>query len=75
MVETRNKELRRRVGLNPWADRAVQIYSNGYGKNIVFVMNQLGGVGAGKSMFNGRYTQVDGVKSPGMEGGPTKAIY
>jgi len=25
-------------------------------------MNQLGGVGAGRSMFNGRFTQVDGVK-------------
>lgn len=26
-------------------------------------MNQLGGVGAGQSMFNGRFTQVDGVHS------------
>jgi len=54
-----------RVGLDNWADRAVQINANGsvYGRNMIFVMNQLGGVGAGKSMFNipGRYTSKDGV--------------
>ena len=50
-----------RVGLDNWANLAIQTYSNGYGRNKLFVMNQLGGVGAGKSMFNGRFTQVDGV--------------
>jgi hypothetical protein len=50
-----------RVGLDNWANRAVQTYSNGYGRNKLFTMNQLGGVGVGKSMFNGRFTQVDGV--------------
>jgi hypothetical protein len=50
-----------RVGLDNWANVAVQTYSNGYGKNKLFCMNQLGGVGAGKSMFNGRFTQTDGV--------------
>lgn len=54
-----------RVGLDNWANLAIQTYSNGYGRNKLFVMNQLGGVGAGKSMFNGRYTQVDGVHSAG----------
>ena len=52
-----------RVGLDNWSNLAVQTYSNGYGRNKLFVMNQLGGVGAGKSMFNGRFTQVDGVHS------------
>jgi hypothetical protein len=52
-----------RVGLDNWANLAIQTYSNGYGRNKLFVMNQLGGVGAGRSMFNGRFTQVDGVKS------------
>jgi hypothetical protein len=52
-----------RVGLDNWANVAIQTYSNGYGRNKIFIMNQLGGVGAGKSMFNGRYTQVDGVRS------------
>ena len=50
-----------RVGLDPWANNAVQTYSNGYGRNKLFVINQLGGVGAGQSMFNRRFTQVDGV--------------
>ena len=53
-----------RVGLDNWANLAVQTYSNGYGKNKLFCMNQLGGVGAGKSMFNGRFTRVDGVHCP-----------
>ena len=51
-----------RVGLDPWANVAIQTYSNGYGRNKLFVMNQLGGVGAGHSMFNGRFTQVDGAR-------------
>ena len=50
-----------RVGLDNWANVAVQTYSNGYGKDKLVCMNQLGGVGAGKSMFNGRFTQADGV--------------
>jgi hypothetical protein len=50
-----------RVGLGPWANTAVQTYSNGYGRNKLFVINQLGGVGAGQSMFNRRFTQVDGL--------------
>jgi len=54
-----------RVGLDNWANVAIQTYSNGYGRNKLFIMNQLGGVGVGKSMFNGRFTQVDGVHSAG----------
>jgi hypothetical protein len=56
-----------RVGLDHWANTAVQTYSNGYGRNKLFCMNQLGGVGAGKSMFNGRFTQTDGVHCPIQE--------
>jgi len=52
-----------RVGLDNWANVAVQTYSNGYGRNKLFYMNQLGGVGQSMSMFNGRFTQVDGVRS------------
>jgi hypothetical protein len=50
-----------RVGLDNWANVAVQTYSNGIGRNKLFCMNQLGGVGAGKSMFNGRFSRADGV--------------
>jgi hypothetical protein len=50
-----------RVGLDNWSNTAVQTYSNGYGNDKLVCMNQLGGVGAGKSMFNGRFTQVDGT--------------
>jgi len=50
-----------RVGLDNWANLAVQTYSNGYGRNKLFYLNQLGGVGAGQSMFNGRFSQKDGV--------------
>jgi len=50
-----------RVGLDNWANVAVQTYSNGYGKNKLFVVNQLGGVGAGRSMFNIKYTQKRGT--------------
>jgi hypothetical protein len=52
-----------RVGLDNWANTAIQTYSNGYGRNKLFTLNQLGGVGVGKSMFNGRFTQVDGTRS------------
>ena len=52
--------LTSRVGLNNWSNAAVQMYSNGYGRNKLFIMNQLGGVGAGKSMFNGPFVQKRG---------------
>jgi hypothetical protein len=55
-----------RIGLNNWSDRAVQINANGSvkGRNMIFIVNQLGGVGVGKSMFNvpGSYTKKDGVR-------------
>lgn len=65
--------LTSRVGLNSWSDRAVQINANGSvrGRNMIFVVNQLGGVGRGKSQFNvpGSYTNKDGVRNRSYEFG------
>ena len=44
-----------RVGLDGWSNRDIQISSNGRGRLQMFFMNQLGGVGAGHSMFGGRF--------------------
>ena len=56
-----------RVGLNSWSDRTIQINAHGSirGRNMIFVVNQLGGVGRGKSQFNvpGSYTNKDGVRN------------
>ena len=58
--------LTSRVGLGPWADRAIQINANGSirGRNMIFIVNQLSGVGRGKSQFNvpGSYATKDGVR-------------
>ena len=55
-----------RVGLGYRSDRWVQIKSTGtpYQRSLVFCINQLGGVGAGHSMFYvaGKYVSPDGVK-------------
>jgi hypothetical protein len=42
------------VGLDNWADRAVKINSIGTPatRSTIFTMNQLGGIGNGRSMFN-----------------------
>ena len=62
-----------RVGLDTWSNRSVQINANGSvkGRNMIFVVNQLGGVGVGKSMFNvpGSYTNKDGVLNRSYEFG------
>jgi hypothetical protein len=50
------------VGLDPWADRSSRTFSIGMNRNKLFVMNQLGGVGVGRSMFNVNYTNKDGVR-------------
>jgi hypothetical protein len=50
------------VGLDPWSDRASRILSIGTNRNKLFIMNQLGGVGVGRSMFNVYYTNKDGVR-------------
>ena len=53
------------VGLSYWSSRAMLIHANGQNdRNMVFCLNQLGGVGANKSMFRtaGSYARKDGVK-------------
>jgi hypothetical protein len=42
------------VGKQNWANRDIKINANGQNKTrqVVFCMNQLGGVGAGRSQFN-----------------------
>jgi len=50
---SRKQGLAPRGAKDHWANRATQILSDGSvkGRNTVFSMNQLGGVGAGKSQF------------------------
>ena len=58
--------LTSRVGLGYRSDRWVQIKSTEtlYKRGLIFCINQLGGVGAGHSMFHvaGKYVSPDGVK-------------
>jgi hypothetical protein len=55
-----------RVALGYRSNRAVKIEANGtvHGRNLIFNINQLGGVGVGHSMFNvaGSYSRPDGAK-------------
>ena len=57
------------VGLSYWANRSVLLHANGQNasRNHVFCINQLGGVGAGNSMFrtSGSYARKDGVLKNG----------
>ena len=50
------------VGLDSWADRASRSFSVGTNRDKLVVMNQLGGVGVGRSMFNVNYAHKDGAK-------------
>lgn len=50
-----------RVGLTNWSNPAVQTNSNGQGRFKLICVNQLGGVGVGRSMFGGAFTQVRGI--------------
>ena len=49
------------TGLNNWSNRAVKINANGspQQRRIVFCMNQLGGVGVGKSQFRTASTSAN----------------
>jgi hypothetical protein len=55
-----------RVGLDNWANLAVQTFADGsiQGRSTIFYMNQLGGVGRGKSPFSvaSSFTQKRGAK-------------
>jgi len=57
------------VGLSYWGNRAILIRANGQNesRNQVFCLNQLGGVGAGKSMFRtaNSYARKSGVQKNG----------
>jgi hypothetical protein len=51
----------------PWANRAMQMRAWGDKRNVIFVMNQIGGVGRAKSQFkvgNG-INNPDGVRNRG----------
>ena len=49
------------VGLDTWSSRVSRNSSFGSNRHRLVYMNQLGGVGAGRSMFNVGYTHKDGV--------------
>jgi hypothetical protein len=55
-----------KVGLGSWASRSTLLHANGQNatRKLVFCMNQLGGVGAGNSMFRtaGSYARKSGVQ-------------
>ena len=62
----RKQGIPSRVALGYRSNRAVQIEANGtaYGRNLIFSINQLGGVGAGHSMFRvaGKYFNPRGIR-------------
>jgi len=63
---SRKEGLTGRVGLGYRSDRKIQFKSSAtpVQRNTIFCMNQLGGVGAGHSMFNvaGTYHRPDSAK-------------
>jgi hypothetical protein len=62
----RKQGVASRVGLGYRSNRAVQIEANGtaYGRSLIFHINQLGGVGAGHSMFHvaGKFFHPRGMR-------------
>lgn len=56
---SKKQGLTSRVGLNNWTNPVIQARSNGIGRNLVFRINQLGGIGRRNTMFA---TNADGVK-------------
>ncbi len=62
----KKQDLVSRVGLGHWANDHVARLANGQNasRNVVFCMNQLGGVGAGKSMFRtaNSYAKKSGIQ-------------
>jgi hypothetical protein len=63
---SKKQGLASRVGRNHWSNFAIQAQSNGSvkGRNTVFFLNQLGGVGRGNSQFSiaGSFARKDGVR-------------
>jgi len=57
-----------RVGLDAWANYPIQTNANGIGRTKLFIMNQLGGVGVGRSMFNTSFVQPRGLMKNDVHG-------
>jgi hypothetical protein len=59
-----------RVGLSNWSNAEIQMRSNGIGRDRLFCMNQIGGVGRGRSMFNtpGAYCPMSGTSETHRRG-------
>ena len=55
-----------RIGTNNWSNSVIQSQANGSikGRKMIFCVNQLGGIGVGRSQFKvaGFVHRVDGVK-------------
>lgn len=54
------------VGHDRWATKAIQTRADGNQRDVIFYINQLGGVGAGKSQFRtaSNSFKPDGVHIP-----------
>jgi hypothetical protein len=59
---SKKQDIPTRVGIDAWANYGYQTNANGIGKNKLFIMNQIGGVGVGRSMFNTSYVQPRGLR-------------
>lgn len=63
---SRKQGIPSNIGRDHWANRSISILANGtvQGRNTVFSMNQLGGVGAGNSQFRtaNSYARKDGAR-------------
>ena len=59
---SKKQDIATRVGIDAWANYGYQTNANGIGRNKLFIMNQIGGVGVGRSMFNTSYVQPRGLR-------------
>jgi len=59
---SKKQDIPTRVGIDAWANYGYQTSANGIGRNKLFIMNQIGGVGVGRSMFNTSYVQPRGLR-------------
>jgi len=59
---SKKQDIPTRVGIDAWANYGYQTNANGIGRNKLFIMNQIGGVGVGRSMFNTSYVQPRGLR-------------
>jgi hypothetical protein len=59
---SKKQDIPTRVGIDAWSNYGYQTNANGIGRNKLFIMNQIGGVGVGRSMFNTSYVQPRGLR-------------